>query len=121
MFTKALTASALLATLITGTAASAYDGHQRWFAVSNVGDFSIMYVRATHVDDTDWGGDLLGSSQIIPVGATEYVEPHRHNGYCMFDIKVEFADDSYTTAMNVNLCEITEIVVDDWGNYSLRY
>lgn len=121
MFKKALTASALFATLISGTAASAFDGHQRWFEVSNVGDFSIMYVRATHVDDNDWGNDLLGSSQIIPVGTSEFVEPRRHDGYCMFDIKVEFADDSYTTAMGVNICEITEIVVDDWGNYRLRY
>jgi hypothetical protein len=83
---------------------------QRWFYLSNSSEFVIEYAYATNVDDRNWGSDLIPNDVIEP-GYRMKVEPPVHQGYCRFDIRLEFKGlDSAQVINDVNLCEATEVI-----------
>ncbi len=101
-----------------GTAAMA-DGLSREVLIVNNTDDIITRVHATHVDDQNWGRDLLGRARIFP-GDAEWVEPRRNQGYCLFDVRIEFADRPDQQFPALNLCEALSIEVGDWRS-SIEY
>ncbi|MBO6717025.1 MAG: hypothetical protein JJ913_03605 [Rhizobiaceae bacterium] len=107
-------AAVMAATLLTSTAASAYE---RWVYINNDGWSPIYSVQISHVDDPYWGPDLLGP-YIIDVGDYFMVEPGNHQGYCLFDVKITFDTGEVTFLDAVNLCEETDIVADEFGGYA---
>ena len=107
---KLATATALLA-IVASAPAFAYE---RWFDVYNDGATAIRSVYATHVDDPDWGPDLLGD-YVIPEGSFLTVEPRRSQGYCSFDVKIVYQNQSELTLNGVDLCTATQIAANDRG------
>ncbi|MBO6717026.1 MAG: hypothetical protein JJ913_03610 [Rhizobiaceae bacterium] len=107
-------AAVMAATLLTSTAASAYE---RWVYINNDGWTPIYSVEISHVDDRYWGPDLLGP-HIIEVGDYMMVEPVNPEGYCLFDVRITFDTGEVTYMEAVDLCRETDIVADEFGAYA---
>jgi hypothetical protein len=91
------------------TAGSAMaDRYDRHVTFVNHYDASLMYLYATHVDQTSWGYDHLGQYVVDP-GYEITVNLNDYSGYCRFDILAEFADGSTETYWGVNVCEVGEV------------
>jgi hypothetical protein len=109
-FTGITAAAVIAGSLMMTSAASAYE---RWVNIVNYGDSEIVHVRIRHIDTRHWGPDLLGN-YVIEVGDDFTVDPVRPNGYCRFDIKLEYADGNTQVIRDQNLCVAEEIVADGW-------
>ncbi|TPM46201.1 hypothetical protein FJ951_14365 [Mesorhizobium sp. B2-2-3] len=114
-FTRTASALVVAASLFSAGTASA---HQRWVDISNVGSSEIVGVYISNIDKQNWGRNLLGSYS-IDVGYEMTVDPRRPEGYCRFDVLMEFADGSQTIAWDQNLCELTDVVVSESGYYTI--
>lgn len=91
------------------------DRYERWICIENAGMSEIVAVRISHVDRTDWSRNLI-RGDYIDAGDTMTVEPRRDEGYCRFDIRIEFADGEIQDIWNVNLCAATNLRVNEYGN-----
>lgn len=111
LFRTAIAAVTVAAGLVAANAAAAYE---RWLDIVNVGDSAIYSVFATHVDDSDYGRDLLGD-YVIPVGDAFRVEPDVNNGYCRFDLLITYETGEEVALWGVNLCEATTLYTDGYG------
>jgi hypothetical protein len=111
LFRTAIAAAALASAALVANTASAFE---RWVYVVNEGYSSIYSVHITHVDDSGWGRDLLGS-YLIRAGEEMLVEPDYHDGYCLFDVKITYETGRELILWDVNLCEALTIYTD--GNY----
>jgi hypothetical protein len=111
LFRTTIAAMTVATGLVAANAASAYE---RWIDVVNLGDTPIAEVRISHVDDPNYGRDLTGR-YVIPVGDVMRVEPDINNGYCRFDILIEFVGGEEVTLWRVNLCEATTLYTDGYG------
>ncbi|MER9216813.1 hypothetical protein NKI54_33350 [Mesorhizobium sp. M0663] len=114
-FTRTASAIVVAASLFSAGTASAFE---RWVDIGNVGSSEIVGVYISNIDRTGWGRNLLGSYS-IGVGYEMTVDPRRPEGYCRFDVLMEFADGSQTIAWDQNLCEITDVVVSESGYYAI--
>lgn len=104
---------------VAGTA-QASDGHQRWFDVVNASRTTAIHsVYATHRDHATFGQDLLGRHMIAP-GHQMRVQPNFHQGYCIFDVRVQYEDGRQVTRWGVNLCAVTALVVSPNGSIAVR-
>ena len=107
-----LAASAVIAAgLLTTTAAHAHD---RSAYIYNDGWDRIYSVHISHVDDGGWGSDLLGR-YVIGVGDEFHVQPRNHQGYCRFDIRIEYESGDIVTRRGVDLCGGRQIVANEWS------
>ncbi|TIQ33109.1 MAG: hypothetical protein E5X48_25210 [Mesorhizobium sp.] len=106
-----LSALVVIGSLFAANAAYAYE---RWLDITNTGHSEIVAVYASHIDTDIWGRDLLGSS-VIDVGDQFRIDPRRTQGYCRFDIRLDFADGEQQFIWGVNLCEATDLVVNEYG------
>lgn len=114
-FTRTASALVVAASLFSAGTASA---HQRWVDINNVGSSEIVGVYISNIDKQIWGRNLLGS-HYIDVGYERTVDPRRPEGYCRFDVLIQFADDSQIIAWDQNLCELTDLVVSESGYYTI--
>lgn len=103
-------AAALACTLpaLAVPAAAQYDrdGMQRWLQVQNASPVTIREFYMTDRDTRNWGPDLLGA-EVVPPGTQMRVYPtanQRARGYCVYDMRVVFSDNSVVEARQVNLC-----------------
>lgn len=115
-FRTAIAAAAVTAGLLTANAASAYE---RWVDVVNSGNSAIYSVFITHVDQNDYGRDLLGN-QTIPAGYEMRVQPDIDNGYCRFDVLITYETGQEVELRGVNLCEATTLYTDG-RNWDVDY
>jgi hypothetical protein len=99
---------ALLSTsIMLVTPASAYE---RWLRVHNDTSYTIEHIYVRCRDCENWSRDLLGAYS-INAGDWGQIDPGWSMGYCMFNVKVEF-DDNTVTRDYLNLCEM-----QDWTIY----
>lgn len=103
--------SVVTALAVISSPASA-DNLARWIDVENVGSSGIVGIYISNVDDDAWSRNLIRGNY-IPAGDTMTVEPRRPNGYCRFDMLIEYEDGEELTVWDVNLCEETDIAVNE--------
>jgi hypothetical protein len=86
--------------------AALHTGHGgRWFDIVNNSNRTIVAVHANHVGGAVFY-DVLNASVLPPRGRIRVAPQSRKNqGYCRFDIQVEFSDGALQNIPNVNLCE----------------
>jgi len=78
------------------------------FNLVNQGRQTVMQVFASPTTDQNWGPDRLGSDTVAP-GA---VYPIRlPEGPCLYDIRFVYDGGQPQERRNVNLCEITNVIV----------
>jgi hypothetical protein len=75
----------------------------------NANNHAIVAVHANHIDRRIGSYDLLGDA-VLPAGYYTTVEPRNHEGYCRFNIQVEFDNGDVQNIPDVNLCEATRVV-----------
>ncbi|TIQ33103.1 MAG: hypothetical protein E5X48_25180 [Mesorhizobium sp.] len=114
-FTRTASALVVAAGLLSAGVASA---HERWVNINNAGSSEIVGVYIKNIDTPWWGRDLLGS-YYIDAGYEMTVDPRRPEGYCRFDVLMQFADGSETVAWDQNLCVLTDLIVDESGYYTI--
>jgi hypothetical protein len=110
---KTLSTIRALAVLALGSSFAApagADEYARWIDINNNSDRYVYSVRISDVGTDAWGPDLLGAEMIEP-GYYMRVEPRRHRGYCLFDVRVEYDDGQREFFWGVNLCESTDLDV----------
>jgi hypothetical protein len=127
-FFKAVFAASILAAGFTAasmTPAAAQrdrDGQQRWIEVVNRSNTTIREFYMTDVDTNGWGDDRLGQSVVEP-GQSMRVLPNarqRARAYCMYDLKVVFANERTAERRQVNLCTASQFVCSAPGSCSVR-
>lgn len=101
----------LIAAVTFALSAPAF-AYERWVDIQNCSSADIVAVHITHVDEDSYRRNLLGRG-VIESGYQRRVEPEVQQGYCRFDVKVEFADGSEEEMLDVNLCYVSTITVDD--------
>lgn len=102
---RALAAASLIAVSVAlAPAALAFDGLCRSVAIQNDDARAILSVRMTHIDDDDWGRDLLGD-ELIEVGDWAVVTPDNDEGYCRFDLRFTYTDGTQRVVKGLNACE----------------
>jgi len=117
-FARKALAVATVAAIAAGSLVTPSFAYQRWLDIENDGSSRITGVYITHKDYGGWGYNLLDG--VIRVGNVDRVEPSWSDGYCKFDIRLVFSDGSETYAWNVNLCEATYMVADEY-DYEIYY
>lgn len=91
-----------------GYARVSNDGYDRWVRIVNTTGSDILRLYATNVHVVGWGRhDLLGE-YVIPSGYNMRVLIDDGEGYCLFDLRAEFADGSVAEDWRVNVCEIPQ-------------
>lgn len=78
------------------------------FNLVNQGRQTVMQVFASLTTDNNWGPDRLGADTVAP-GATYPIR--LPEGPCMYDIRFVYDAGQPQERRNVNLCEITNIIV----------
>ena len=114
---KTALAAALVTVSITASA-SAGTRFDRTVAINNLSDGEIWSVHISHIDANSWGRDLLGD-YVLSSNSYDYFEPEVINGYCRFDVRVEFSNRAVNVVHDVNLCEVLAVEVDDYGYENL--
>lgn len=107
-------ALAFAALLPIAAPAQAFDSLSREIYLVNQTDETIMEVRMTHVDERSWGEDVIPAFVVEP-GEVALVSPQRHNGYCRFNLKIEFESGSIQTIRNLNACDALAVAVTNPG------
>ena len=106
---KTLLAVALLGTaLSTSISPALADQYDRSVTIHNNSDGEIVYVHAKHVENCDWGLDLLGSEETIKRGSSSMIDPINTEGYCMFLVRGELNDGRKKYSLK-NLCDATDV------------
>lgn len=78
------------------------------FNLVNQGRQTVMQVFASLTSDQNWGPDRLGAETVAP-GATYPIR--LPEGPCMYDIRFVYDAGQPQERRNVNLCEVTNIIV----------
>jgi len=108
-----LIASALFAGLsLSVTEASAED---RRFVLENQSNRTIMQVQSSNIGDTYFHDVDLLADEVLRPGESMVLEPDNHNGWCRFDVRVTFRNGDREDINDVNMCEITRLVL--YGDY----
>ncbi|MCX5570750.1 MULTISPECIES: hypothetical protein [Kaistia] len=66
-------------------------------------DLSEFY--ASNVGAKDWEEDILGDDE-VPAGGSVTINMDDGSGYCKFDFKGVFADDSEVVEEGIDVCEV---------------
>jgi len=86
----------------------AAQSHNREVKIHNLDSESVYYLYATNAGAEGWGDDWLGDDVIIEDEVMRF-NFEDGSGACLFDIKVEFADDSTQELYKVNVCTVSHI------------
>lgn len=93
----------------TGIAAATGD---RSFWLSNEGRGDIYSLRISPSDGTEFSIDLLGD-EVVEAGDDAYlIEPRGFRRTCVFDIEITKANGFEIMLWEVDLCEVSDVVVD---------
>ncbi len=84
--------------------AAATPGGNPSFNLVNRTAKTIQVVRASLASESNWGEDRLGTAVIPPGGSFAIRLPQ---GDCVYDVRIEYADNSAEERRRVNLCEIS--------------
>jgi hypothetical protein len=104
-----LATAAVAATLVALTASQA-SAHERWFDMVNASNNAIISVHTKHTDRSTFPSrDLLGDA-VLPPGYSMTVEPRQTQGYCRFDIQVDFDNGERQNILDVDLCRATQVI-----------
>ncbi|WP_439598391.1 Tat pathway signal protein [Falsiroseomonas sp.] len=99
---------ALLAGLLAAGTAQAQN---RFWLINDTGrTIERAFVSASRI--SDWGPDILGAS-VLPAGERVWVTPSF--GDCILDVRVTFQGGGESTRMQVNACNISQIVFGGGG------
>jgi hypothetical protein len=96
---------------LTVMTASQATAHERWFDMVNDSNRTIVAVRASHIDRPLFGRyNLL--YEFVPPGYQLRIEPLRREtqGYCRFDIEIQFDNGDRQDIWDVDLCKATQVV-----------
>ncbi len=129
-FANAVKAASLaLAVALSVTTAARAVEYERWIEIQNYGSNEIIDIRITHVCEDSWGYNLL-IDDYIGAGEDRFVEPlYYYEGDCLldydeedclFDVLIEYADQSEVALWEVNLCKAPSVAVDEW-DYEIGY
>jgi hypothetical protein len=105
----AAAAALLVAGTLTASSASAYE---RWLEIVNAADTTVVEVHISHIDNRYWGPNILPLA--ITPGRSVVVDPVNTQGYCRFDIELNYADGTHADIRDVNLCEALQLVTDGY-------
>lgn len=111
-------AASSLAALLSPTFASdfdfafEFDGLSREVLFINNADDTVVEMRISDVDDPDYGDDVI-PDRIIEAGNSAIVSPNWTRGYCLHDMKVDYASGRIVKISNINLCDAAAIAVDE--------
>ncbi|MCX5579489.1 hypothetical protein [Kaistia terrae] len=94
--------AAFFASLVLGGSASA---ENRKVKIINETSSDLNEFYASNVGSKDWEEDILGDDQ-VPAGGSIEINMDDGSGYCKFDFKGVFVDDSEVVEENVDVCEI---------------
>jgi hypothetical protein len=83
----------------------------RQIMIFNYGDEPIFWVSVGHAQTAVWSGDVLGSSQVIDVGAGEIVSLPVA-GQCVYDVRARYHDGDTADLAAVDLCSVSSIRFD---------
>lgn len=94
------------------------DGQQRWINIVNRSGVTIREFYMTDVDTRGWGDDRLGQNVVEPGDALRVVptRQQRARGFCIFDMKVVFANERTVERRGVNLCQTSNLVCTSTGS-----
>jgi hypothetical protein len=84
--------------------ASADDLDRRVEIVNNTG-VTIVAFFGSHVDAKTWEENIFDGN-VLPSGRSVVVNFDDGTGYCVFDLRAEFADGDVLEEPDVNICEI---------------
>jgi hypothetical protein len=79
---------------------------QRMISVANRGRQNVTYFWASACSDTNWGGDRLGTREVIPYGYQRTFDLYDGTDNCCFDLRVRFANGQQDTARNIDVCRV---------------
>ncbi len=96
-----------LALLLVAGCATA-DRFDRRVTFHNNTGVILMMLYGSNVGTDDWQEDILGDDAIMP-GESARVNFYDGTGYCLFDLKLIFADFDVLYKHDVNVCEITDM------------
>lgn len=113
---KSVVALATAAAVASFASSALAEGRYRAFELINYSDQTIYRVYATPIGVTWWSVDLLGA-YVVYDGYTMRVYPEYVDGWCRFDIRIEFASGRSETVWDVNLCEASEVIVYPYDIY----
>jgi hypothetical protein len=94
--------AAFFASLVLGGSASA---ENRKVKIINETSSDLNEFYASNVGSKDWEEDILGDDQ-VPAGGSIEINMDDGSGYCKFDFKGVFVDDSEVVEENIDVCEI---------------
>lgn len=94
--------AAFFATLVLGGAAHA---ENRQVKIINETGSDLNEFYASNVGASDWEEDILGDDQ-VPAGGSVTINMDDGSGYCKFDFKGVFVDDSEAVLEGVDVCEV---------------
>lgn len=78
------------------------------FNLVNQGQRTVMQVFASLTTDNNWGPDRLGADTVAPGAIFPVRLPE---GPCMYDVRFVYDGGQPQERRNVNLCEITNVIV----------
>jgi len=90
------------ATMVLGGAAHA---ENRKVKIINETNSDLNEFYASNVGASDWEEDILGDDQ-VPAGGSVSINIDDGSGYCKFDFKGVFVDDSEAILEGVDVCEV---------------
>lgn len=83
----------------------AANAENRQVKIINETNSDLNEFYASNVGTTDWEEDILGDEQ-VPAGGSVTINMDDGSGYCKFDFKGVFVDDSEATVEGIDVCEV---------------
>ena len=90
----------------------------RSFSLVNSSNRTVKEVYVRRIKSDSFGRDLLGK-RLIPPGSSIELKLVRHQGYCRFDLKFAFDDDTWQTLWDINLCEAATVTASGQRDLTL--
>jgi hypothetical protein len=85
--------------------AGAANAENRKVKIINETSSDLNEFYASNVGTTDWEEDILGED-LVPAGGSVTINMDDGSGYCKFDFKGVFVDDSEATVEGIDVCEV---------------
>src|SRR5262245_23705288 len=106
---RALAGLGLAALLVAGPAAA----QQRDYGITVVNGTGvpIEFFPFSSVRAINWFNDRLGSNEVIQPGGSRYFNMYDAVRHCCRDMKATFANKAFRTWMNVDVCSVSQWVV----------
>lgn len=92
----------LMALAASATSAQALN---RWVTIENNTGVTMREFYASNRDQRTWGRDWLGTDMLYS-GQSVKFNIDDGSGYCIYDLKAVFTDDTEVTSMGFNVCEV---------------